>query len=657
MAHSPRSKAAEWGLVLLIMLVAAVLRFYALGELPPGLYRDEAYNGLDALRILDGAAPIFFEANNGREPLFIYLIAGAVALLGQTPVAIRIIAALLGTLTIPASYLLFRALYNQNVALLGAATLAITVWPIHLSRIGFRAVALPLFTALALWLLWSGVRSGRAWRFALAGALYGLTFYTYLAARFTPLALAICLIIWAVRKRGRIPWRNLALFAAVALIVLAPLAAYVGTHWDAFSVRAGQVSVLNPDINGGDLWGTLSRHAARVAGMFNLSGDFIPRHNVPLRPVFDPLLGAAFLLGVIVALSRRSSADGLALVWVAIMLLPTLLAEDAPHFLRGVGILPMVFVFPAVGLDWLRQLAARRMPARWASALIALILAVGLGFTVRDYFVRYAHDEGTAFAFETGAAELAVETNAYLGTGWQGGWTADRSKPEGDRAVLIAPRLWDSWPSLRFLLAESDAMHILGELQPAPGVSHIRLIVWPYEPYAQHLGLLPQGSAIVVSPGPLERGDLESEARLVSVTFDARPAAELVGLPILPGAVLGDRFRLVGADLSPAGDMLVVTLHWESLVATDVNYMVFVHVQQPGHPLSTGDGPTGAGYYPTHSWRAGDWIVDERVIQLPRPFDPAQDQVVVGMYDLVTLQRLPVVRSGSPAGDSIMLHP
>ena len=659
MAQHPRVKAAEWGLVLLVTLVAAFLRFYALGQIPPGLYHDEAFNGLDALQVLRGTTPIFFEANNGREPLFIYLVAGAVALLGRAPVAIRIVAAALGTLTVPAVYLFFRTLYNRKVALLGAAILAITVWPIQLSRIGFRAVALPLLTALALWQLWAGVRSGKAWRFALAGALYGLSFYTYLAARFTPLPLGICLIVWAIRRRGRIPWRNLVVFAAVAVVVLAPLAGYVATHWDAFSARTGQVSVFNPAISGGDPWGTLARHALKVAGMFNLRGDSIPRHNVPLRPVFDPLLGVVFLIGVVVALIRRSDADGFALIWLAVMLLPTLLAEDAPHFLRGVGILPVVFLFPATGLDWLGRTAARKIPAAWANALLACILAIGLGFTARDYFVRYGGDPGTAFAFEKGAADLAAQTNAYLGAGWDGqGWAAKSGEPEPDRVVFIAPRIWDTWPSLRFLLAETDTVHVLTGAETAPVVSHVRLIVWPYEGYQQHLGLLPQGSAIAVTPGPLERGDLEKEPRLVSVTFGARPPSEMEPLPIMPDVELGGKFRLVGAAGRAEGNLLNLTIRWLSLSATDVNYMVFVHVQQPGLPLSTGDGPTAYGYYTTNLWRARDVVEDTREVKLSRPFDPSQDRVIIGMYDLATLQRLPVIdKAGNPAGDSIVLFP
>lgn len=660
MARRPRVTAAEWGLVALITLVAAFLRFHALDEFPPGLYHDEAYNGLDALQVLQGTNPVFFESNNGREPMFIYLVAAAVAVLGRTPAAVRSVAAVLGTLTVPAAYLFFRTLYNRTIALLAAAALAITVWPIQTSRIGFRAVALPLFTVLALWQLWEGVRSGRSRHFVLGGAFYGLSFYTYLAARFTPLALAAFALVWAMGKRPDVSRRNALIFVAVALLVLAPLAAYVGTHWAAFSARAGQVSVFNPAINGGDLWGTLGRHIAKVAGMFNLRGDFIPRHNIPNRAVFDPVLGVAFLVGIAVALARRSEADLFALTWVGVMLLPTVLAEDAPHFLRGVGVLPVLTLFPAVGLDWAARQVQRRFSTRWAIVLLACALAASAGFTWRDYFVRYRHDPEVAFAFEAGAAELAAQTNVYLRTGWDGqGYAVKESEPYKGRAVFIISRIWNTWPSLRFLLADSDAVQVLSDAAEGTiaSASHVRLVVWPYEPHQQHFNVLPPESAISVTKGPLERGDLEAEARLLCVTVDARPPAELPPLPMRPDATLGGRVRLAEAAVRSEGTTLHLTLHWQALRAMDTNYMVFVHVQQAEFPTSIGDGPPAYGYYTTDLWRAGDWVVDERTVELSRALDPSRDQILVGMYDLETLQRLPVTDSqGQPSGDSIALH-
>ena len=104
-----------WVFLLLALLTAAALRFWQLGAAPPGLYRDEAYNGLDALGVLQGRHALFFSANNGREPAYIYLTALSVALFGRTVLAVRLAAAVAGTLTTWITYRLAATWFNQRV--------------------------------------------------------------------------------------------------------------------------------------------------------------------------------------------------------------------------------------------------------------------------------------------------------------------------------------------------------------------------------------------------------------------------------------------------------------------------------------------------------------------------------------------------------------
>ena len=98
-------------LLLVTVLVAAFLRLYQLDLLPPGLFYDEAYNGLDVRGILTGVQfPLYFPGNNGREPIFLYLQSLFVAGLGYTPYALRVTAAFTGILTVAVVYWLFHTL-------------------------------------------------------------------------------------------------------------------------------------------------------------------------------------------------------------------------------------------------------------------------------------------------------------------------------------------------------------------------------------------------------------------------------------------------------------------------------------------------------------------------------------------------------------------
>ena len=620
--------------VILLTLLGGVLRFAALGDLPPGLWRDEAYYALDAVQVLEGERPIFFEANNGREPLFIYLVAGSIAALGHTPVAVRLVAAILGTLLIPATALMGRALFSDRVGLLAAAVTAISVWSLNLSRVGFRTVTLPLILALCVWQAAVAVRTGRLGHFVAAGALYGLLFYTYLGARFTPIALLAALAVWWLGQtreaRAAFPWRGAAVAGVTALVVAAPLFAYLALHPGEGEGRGVQVSILNPVINEGDPVGLLLRQAVATAAMFTFRGDFNPRHNVPLRPVFDPLIALAAVLGLGIALAHwRRASDAFILAWTGVMLLPTVLAEDAPHFLRAVGVLPIAFLFPALGLDGAWSWLAARGRATLGAGVVMGALALGLGLTVRDYFVVHARSEAAYYQFETGATELAREINTFLGTGWQGGWREVASdKREGYRAYLDT-RLWEGWPSLRFLIHPAGVR----TLTPGRAVTGdaIILALWPQENHDALLAELPQDSLIEVREGAWERGDLDPEARQLYYSVRVTPDKP----PETLGADLGVA-RLRAAEWHPTSDGVRVRLVWDAKGPLSPDTSAFVHVAGPRGLVGQSDGTPGA-FYPARLWRVGDTVAEERDIVLPP--GAAVDEVRVGLYDRTTQQR------------------
>jgi 4-amino-4-deoxy-L-arabinose transferase-like glycosyltransferase len=647
---------SEWFLLLAVTIVAAALRWYALDHLPPGLYHDEAYNGLDALGVIRGSRPIFFEANNGREPLFIYLVALSMSFLARSPLAVRMVAALLGTLTVPAAYLMARELLGRREALLTAAVTAITFWHLNLSRVGFRAVGLPLLTALCLWFVARGQHTRRRTDFALGGFCLGLSFYTYLAARFLPIAFGVW-ILYRLWRREPMNRRGWLLFFAVALIVASPLLVYAAQHLDTFSERSMQVSIFNPAINQGDFAGTLLRHVGKTLGMFNFRGDFIPRHNLPHRPVFDLALGLAFLLGLATVMRRASQRQQYALLlicWV-VMLLPTIFAEDAPHFLRAVGILPVLFVFPAVGLKMVWDALRARTTLQMASFAIALLLGWSLYATVNDYFFQHTRSEAAYYNFEAGATEIASQVNHFVGTGWhQGsGLRVAEQTPLPHSRVYLDERLWRDWASLRYLVPDTPNFVLLGESAPPPtSQDTVWLITWPYTEYQQHLKLLPMGQLISAREGPLERGDLEEQARLLCIIHEAVPARHV---PSNLMVQFERGIQLLGYEWLKKGAGLRLRLFWRAVEALDVDYSVFVHWRRGDQAVAQSDSYPAQGYYPTHLWRPGDFVADDH--PLTASAAPGEgDSISVGLYSLQTMQRLQVLdATGAAIADHVTI--
>ena len=622
--------------MLLAVIVGAGLRFWQLGDVPAGIYRDEAYNGLDALGVLRGEHALFFAANNGREPAYIYLTALAVALFGPTALALRLGAAVIGSLTTLVVYQLGRTWFTPQVGLLAAWLWAVTLWPIHLSRIGLRVVWLPLVLALFFWLITLAYRRQQPWLWLLAGLVYGAGFYTYLAIRFTPLLLAALFIylLWQgqwPRLRSGLLWLGL----GFGLIIL-PFALLVWQQPELFLGRSGQVSLLNPDVHGGDLPGNLLRQIGAAVGMFFWQGDTILRHNPAGRPLFDWAMAGPFVLGVIWALRHwRQPAAAALLLWTAIMLGPTILAEDAPHFLRAAGILPATLIFPAIGLSHLWTWS--KLNGLIRCGLLFCMLVISLNLTLRDY-IAYGKWPDTGYLFEAAATEMAAQIN----------------NRDPATAVWLEQRYWEGWPSIRFLAHNAPiSLFTATEDLTLSSTRPSQLYVWPYDDISFVATALPRPSLVTVQPGSLARGDLEPAPYPLYVRYDVLPGARSgSGL-----ANFDNQIQLQQAQVTVVTPQeLRISLEWaanepgQSLVA-------FVHVQAADGLIGQHDAPPGQGYWPSDWWQLGLHLREERIIRLVRPYDPQRDQITVGLYPVnEPLRRLPVQDAhGTLLGDAWQL--
>src|SRR5512136_1301159 len=99
-------------LLVLTLLIAAGLRLWQIGALPPGLHYDEAADTIIAQQIARGeSAPIFVAAYTGKEVLFFYWAALWMKLVGPSAFAMRLAAAMLGVLTVAVTYWTTRELF------------------------------------------------------------------------------------------------------------------------------------------------------------------------------------------------------------------------------------------------------------------------------------------------------------------------------------------------------------------------------------------------------------------------------------------------------------------------------------------------------------------------------------------------------------------
>ncbi len=350
--------------LLALLLLAFFLRVYRLTEIPPGLYYDEAAHGLDALGVWEGRLFVFFPTANGHEPLFTYLVAAFVRVLEHSLWAVRLPAAMLGVLAVAATFALGRRLLGPWPALFAAGVIAVTFWTLSLSRIGYRANALPVL--LPLWLLsfWHCRDRRDLAPYLLAGGLLALTQYTYTAARFIPFLALVLAWDW----RQHLDRRGLLGGGFVAAILVLPLGLAILSDPDAGTERIRDAWLFGRSEPWRLLWQQILDHVA----MFGVRGDPLWIHNWPLRsPVAWPL---ALLFWGMVVFGWRQPATR-TLLWTGLILIwPGVLAVSnnpaSPDHLRVIELAAPTFLLAGGALGWLSQ----RSGKPWLIGGLALVL-------------------------------------------------------------------------------------------------------------------------------------------------------------------------------------------------------------------------------------------------------------------------------------------
>jgi 4-amino-4-deoxy-L-arabinose transferase-like glycosyltransferase len=664
--YTTKASGGERIMLILLLLLAVFLRLYRLNEVPPGIHNDEIINAqiVDELRA-GSPVTVFYEAGGGREGFYHLLLLASRTITAAVPYWYRLPSVASSLLTILLVYLLSRRWFGPWTALVAVGGLAVTFWPVFLGREALRAGTFPLLSAgmaVALWrgLEWPGgtgfpARSGNRveslshllW-FALAGLLLGLTPYTYLAARTVPLFIALFITYLALfhRDRLRLHWRGVVLFLAVGLLIATPLAIYLGTHWE----QQERITLLSEPLQSlltGDPAPVLSSAAATV-GMFVWRGDLQPHYNLPGRPVFEPVGSLLFLGGVLIALSNlRHPGIAFCLLWTAVTLVPGMLTEPAPHFVRAAGALVTTFIFPGLAVSW----AVRQGGHKWRiglAVLLGLLLSANTALTSRDYFHRWPALDGVRSFRHAGLAEVA----RYL----------DRV-PDTTPVAACTPFLNERHPfwrtdrqALPYLLNRRDlgvGWYSCLEAQLFPRGGQVSRYLFPDEwyfaPFMPPEWIDQAETIAMVSNNQLVRLDLadELEAWLAQLTRPIAPA-----LSFGQTMSYGQTMSFLGYQTGPAapvpGGTLEVLTAWRVLDTPPNDLAIFLHLyHEDGAVVAQGDA-LGAL---TDTFQPEDVFVQWHGLALPPDLPQGKYRLGIGLY-IREGRRLPL---DSGAGDTLTL--
>ncbi len=198
-------------------------------------------------------------------------------------------------------------------------------------------------------------------------------------------------------------------FLAGALAAAAPLALHFLRHPADFLGRTSALSVFSDPAP----LAALGRNLLLTAGMLNVRGDADWVHNVSGRPQLFWPVGIAFLVGLALALRRRSLLDRVLLLWVALAAVPVVLSNSAlPHALRALPMVPAVLGLAGAGFVAAgRFIRARSAAFPLGAAAAALAVALGAEAAVST-FGTWGRSERTGWAMGADYAAVARAINA-----------------------------------------------------------------------------------------------------------------------------------------------------------------------------------------------------------------------------------------------------
>ncbi len=116
-------------------------------------------------------------------------------------------------------------------------------------------------------------------------------------------------------------------------------------------------------------------------------------------------------------------------------------------------------------------------------------------------------------------------------------------------------------------------------------------------------------------------------------------------------------YRLYDPEVEPGG-MIRLTLRWQAKERIGQDYKVFVHLlDRGGRIVAQRDSEPVGGSRLTSGWGIGEEILDNYGIMLPKELLSGEYQLVVGMYDSTSGERLPIYGrdGGRLPGDRVLL--
>lgn len=414
----------KFPLLFIIIVLAAFLRFWQLGQNPPSLTWDEAAWGYNAYSLgIDGKdefgrfLPFDYLESFGdfKPPVYAYLDIIPVKIFGLNEFSVRFPSAFFGVLTVLATYFLVKRIFGsqkstRTIALVSSFLLAISPWHIMLSRAAFEANLASFFLIAGVWLFLVGIQKKPSY-LILSAIFFALSLYTFNTAR---VVAPILVLILAIGFRKQLFQQKRGVLIAVVIGILLVLPTLKFLLSPQASLRFKEVNIfsdvdiikrLNQDVENDKnaFWSKIihnRRFAYGVEFLKHYLDNFSPNFlfiNGDGNPKFSTQdVGQLYLwelpfliLGILFLIRNKEGFWWLVPLWLIIGIIPAATARETPHALRIETALPTFQLLVAYGL-----ISSFRLLSKYKYyyfGILSVVVFLNFFYYIYGYYVNYPY--------------------------------------------------------------------------------------------------------------------------------------------------------------------------------------------------------------------------------------------------------------------------
>lgn len=380
-------------LFVIILILGVLVRFYKLDKIPPSLNWDEVAAGYNAYTIANWGRdeygkimPIVFTSfKDDKHPVHIYITSIIVKIFGLSDYSVRSSSALIGVLTIIASYVfVWNVLKDETISLFSSLFIAFSSYAIHYSRGLWEANFALFFLMAGLAVFYYSVNE-KVKLLPLSILFFGLSFFSYHSAKIVVPPLVMLVFLFNYKKIiSSKKSMVISLFLAtifLSLVVVEPR--ILGF------ARASQNKFSKETINeNGGLAKTIFKNYTNYFDYKYLfvKGDQNPRASVKSIGQFYKIDLILFIIGLgYLVKSRNKQFLTLLTLWLLLSPIPGALSSVSVNATRTIFILGPILLISACGAGFLVNIIKNKYLK--VGLILGLLLLYSL--EVKNYLVYY----------------------------------------------------------------------------------------------------------------------------------------------------------------------------------------------------------------------------------------------------------------------------